>query len=92
MPEITTQIRIGVFETNSSSTHSICVCTREAYEAFKLGNLVLDGNQLVDPATLRYPGETYEDYNDNEYEHIFQSHTTPRGEELVVFGYYGYNG
>ena len=26
------QIRQGVFETNSSSTHSLCICTKKEYE------------------------------------------------------------
>lgn len=29
------QIRNGVFETNSSSTHSLCICTEEDFEKFK---------------------------------------------------------
>ena len=29
------QIRQGVFETNSSSTHSLCICTQKEYEDFK---------------------------------------------------------
>ena len=26
-------IRYGVFETNSSSTHTLCICTEKEYEA-----------------------------------------------------------
>ena len=33
------QIRQGVFETNSSSTHSLCICTKKEYEDFKDGKL-----------------------------------------------------
>ncbi len=29
------QIRQGVFETNSSSTHSMCICTEEEFANFK---------------------------------------------------------
>lgn len=36
------QIRRGVFETNSSSTHSITVCTKKEFEAFEDGELMLD--------------------------------------------------
>lgn len=40
------QIRRGVFETNSSSTHSITMCTNDTYERWKNGELffaVYDG-------------------------------------------------
>ena len=34
------QIRHGVFETNSSSTHSITMCSKETFEAWKNGELL----------------------------------------------------
>jgi hypothetical protein len=34
------QIRNGVFETNSSSTHSLVICTKAQYEKWKNGELV----------------------------------------------------
>ncbi len=36
------QIRNNVFETNSSSTHSFCICTEEQFEDWKRGNCVYD--------------------------------------------------
>ena len=36
------QVRRGVFETNSSSTHSITICTEDEYEKFKRGELMYD--------------------------------------------------
>lgn len=33
------QVRLGVFETNSSSTHSLVVCTKEEYDKWKSGEL-----------------------------------------------------
>ena len=36
------QIRRGVFETNSSSTHSITICTRDEYDKWKKGEFILD--------------------------------------------------
>ena len=33
------QIRQGVFETNSSSTHSITMCSGKVYDAWKAGEL-----------------------------------------------------
>lgn len=34
------QIREGVFETNSSSTHSICMCMKSEFEAWKNGESI----------------------------------------------------
>lgn len=36
------QVRRGVFETNSSSTHSITVCSKEDFERFQNGELMYD--------------------------------------------------
>ena len=36
------QIRRGVFETNSSSTHSITMCSQEEYDKFKNGELYIN--------------------------------------------------
>lgn len=35
------QIRVGVFETNSSSTHSLTVFTKEEYDLFQKGKLLI---------------------------------------------------
>ena len=34
------QIRCGVFETNSSSTHSLTMCSEEEFEAWKRGEVL----------------------------------------------------
>ena len=36
------QIRSQVFETNSSSTHSFCICTQKDYNAWMRGECVFD--------------------------------------------------
>lgn len=36
------QIRNGVFETNSSSTHSLTVCTQEEFDKWVNGELIFD--------------------------------------------------
>ena len=44
------QIRQGVFETNSSSTHSISICSKAEWEAFNRGELMInihDGLKLL---------------------------------------------
>lgn len=35
-------VRKGVLETNSSSTHSLTICTKEEYEQWEHGDVVLD--------------------------------------------------
>lgn len=40
-------IRFGLFETNSSSTHSIYMCSMEDYNKFTMGALVLDDGELI---------------------------------------------
>ena len=36
------QIRRGVYETNSSSTHSLTMCSKEEFEQWKNGELLFD--------------------------------------------------
>lgn len=38
------QIRFGVFETNSSSTHSLTMCSIEDFKAWENGDLLLNDN------------------------------------------------
>jgi len=38
------QIRNGVFETNSSSTHSLCICTEDEFADFKCNKAVWNTN------------------------------------------------
>lgn len=53
------QIRQGVFETNSSSTHAISVCTKAQWEEYKSGKVWLNNNLDFLPA------EEAEKYNDD---------------------------
>lgn len=46
------QIRMGVFETNSSSTHSLVVCTREEFNKWKSGELLYDGDFVTPEQVL----------------------------------------
>ena len=36
------QVRRGLFETNSSSTHSLTVCSKDEYQRWKDGKLLFD--------------------------------------------------
>lgn len=48
------QIRRGVFETNSSSTHSLAMCTEEEFNKWKNGELLFDkwNEELVKKVNL----------------------------------------
>lgn len=99
------QIRRNVFETNSSSTHSLTMCMKSDYDKWVAGDLALDkwGDKLV-PITpevksdmdSKYPRYlTYDMFNDweyMEYETFERTYKTPNGDEIVSFGYYGYDG
>ncbi len=48
------QVRKGVFETNSSSTHCITICSEELYNKWRDGKAFLDryGDRIVDASEL----------------------------------------
>lgn len=53
------QIRQGVFETNSSSTHAVSVCTKQQWDDYKTGKLWMNMNlQLL-------PVEDAQEYNND---------------------------
>lgn len=97
------QIRKGVFETNSSSTHSITICTDEDYQEFIKGNLMYDkfdevlvpfSKEDLDSKQYRYSdfkhlGNVIDDIRLETYKHEF---VTPSGDKMVAFGTYGYDG
>lgn len=120
------QVRREVFETNSSSTHSLTMCSGEDYDKWEKGELLFWEDQdkfgtresIIEEmktmkwydGSLRYPDvnwenedevydifcdngvKTFEKYFEEEwYETYSESYTTPNGEEVVAFGYYGYS-
>lgn len=92
------QIRSSVFETNSSSVHNLVLCTKEQFDRWINGEVVLDYNSFVDvndEEIKKYPEEfmTYESWTEmDEYKTFKSSIKTPSGEEIVAFGHYGYSG
>ena len=96
-----TQVRRGIFETNSSSVHSLTMCTADDYDKWKRGELLYDryNEELVsaegvsDNSRHLNMEEFYAYYDDDEccYETFTQGFVTPTGEEVVAFGYYGEN-
>ena len=125
------QMRIGVFETNSSSTHSVTMCMKSDYDKWVNGELYWDrwgdkfvtkefvekeieewrekfrecepeyvqGDEEWDEAFDEYINDdkqyySYEEFNDYDYldyEKFASTFKTPSGEEVVTFGYYGYD-
>ena len=66
------QIRRGVYETNSSSTHSLTMCSDEEFEQWKNGELLFDewgsesfvkANSLSDD-DKKYAAQDYEIHKD----------------------------
>lgn len=99
------KIRRGVFETNSSSTHSLTMCSRKDYDAWKRGDMVYDDyeEELVSIDSLTeeelelvdedryYTHEGYYDHCACDYDSFDQTFVSEKGEEIVAFGYYGYS-
>ena len=96
------QIRRGVFETNSSSVHSLTMCMKSDFDKWVAGELVWNRwDDRLEPITdkIRESIEadereylTYEQFCDWEYidyETFEDTFKTPNGEEVVSFGYYG---
>ncbi len=132
------QIRYGMFESNSSTTHVLYMVSRDTYEKFEQGGYLYDGsdfgwkNKEIAPQKgeiysreeviemIKNNYEYYKPFNEDEmdedeiidewddiiwetefvseksienqsYESFYDSYRTPSGEEVVAFGYYGYN-
>lgn len=91
-------IRKNVFETNSSSTHSLCICTENEYDKFKNGDMMYDDYneelQFVSDKELEEDKYRYKSYeNMGKWLEFYEKHfTTPSGDKMVAFGEYGYDG
>ena len=124
------QVRNGVFETNSSSTHSMVICPNSEFDKWKSGGLWLDtgwyesnvdsqfltkeqairlaeNSDFPPEVNLRevsnddldwhlaydygvYSYEKYFDVNDS-LECYEEPYTTQHGDDIMVFGFYGYD-
>ena len=99
------QIRQGVFETNSSSTHALAICTQEEWDKLQSGEYLVNEysiNEIInkdDPNAINDDPEnwnewyiTYDElYNQSSFEFFNNHFTTPSGDEMVAWGYYGYD-
>lgn len=113
------KIRNNIFETNSSSTHSITMCMSDDFEKWVKGefayvrweqrfcpieeavNEIIDkldeakADEEIKSHLCLYSDRKFWSYDDwledkwyEKYEEIF---TTPSGENVVAFGYYGHS-
>ena len=87
------QIRKGVFETNSSSSHSITICTQREFDEFKLGLRVLNWSDTLIPVSQKDDDcITYEEWCEENLEKYVEKYQSPHGDKIVAFGTYGFNG
>ena len=90
------QVRCGVFETNSSNIHALVICTKAEYEAFQDGRMLFDrwkyefvSLKEKNDDTCDYDG--FQEYGNECGETYCKQFTTPSGDEMVAFGYYGHD-
>lgn len=81
-------IRKGVFETNSSSTHSITICTSEEYKKFLNGELYVDYNGHL--YTLEQIEAKYEKDNREWKEKYGQNYANNIEHYMELAGFYDY--
>jgi hypothetical protein len=99
-------IRRGIFETNSSSVHSITMCSDDEYSKWKNGEVYysrwehkfISKSEEIEREREETGTDTdyltYEEFNDweyLEYEIFDNEYTTESGETVHAFGYYGYD-
>lgn len=95
------QIRKSVFETNSSSVHTMTICSENKFNDWVEGKLLYSyfDDSFIEPGEMRE--ETAKDYGYQTYEEFLsvedldtfvQHYVTESGDKIVAFGVYGYNG
>lgn len=98
-------IRRGVFETNSSSVHSLTICTQAEFEAWSNDELVFDnwseefipkselpeGRKIDNRFDYFDSPDAYFNAKNEDYETFKRSYVTPNGEKICAFGYYGHD-
>lgn len=98
------KIRKGVFETNSSSVHSLVMCSESDYDAWVNGDKIFDRwkGKLIDSDAIEkdedgefdyryYTHEDFTDWEKLEYETFYEKFRTEKGDAVVAFGYYGHD-
>ena len=114
------QVRRNVFETNSSSTHSLTICSKNEYQdwidgkyywskydeklvpkeevekdfqKFLAQNPTSDSGGILTEWLYEEGLYSFADFRDmGDYDKYRESYTSKSGDEIVAFGYYGYDG
>lgn len=94
-------IRRGVFETNSSSVHSLTMCSDEEWKAWERGEITYDwlnDKFIINSEDIAVDDDLYisfeyftHNYYHAGYELYKQEYTTNSGEIIHAFGYYGHD-
>lgn len=93
------QVRRGVFETNSSSVHTLCICSADDYDKWKNGKLfydlyndtlVVDSDKIQENDYMTYD-EFFDYLSDLGYEEYKENYKSKSGDDIVAFGYYGFD-
>lgn len=94
------QIRLGVWETNSSSVNTLMIMTGDEYKDFmdkwddddwvwdNYGNIWVHVNDKKDSDKYRYSQNPCE----NCFDKVIATYTTEHGDEIVAVSIYGYDG
>jgi hypothetical protein len=108
------QVRLGVFETNSSMTHALTMCSDSEYSKWQNGEVYWqrwsDDFITIEEAKKKFELDsyytdfdeyrqdegmmTYDEFNDYDYmpfETFEETYTTPNGDIVHAFGYYGHD-
>ena len=95
------QIRNNIFETNSSSVHTLVICTEDEFNKFYCDKLwyytwtdelvTKEQKEKIEKNNESY-GEflSFDDFFENTNLETFEEHKTIDGAKVVVFGRYGY--
>lgn len=91
------KVRRAIFETNSSTVHSLCIVTEDDFNKFKDGELVYDrwNGELVDASKVNLDEDeddqywTEDEYGGKYFSVDYHAFTTPSGDNMVAMCYYG---
>lgn len=86
------QVRRCVFETNSSSTHSITFCSEQEFEDFKNEKLFVNrySGKLVPADQRNNMCISYRQWCNDDLDCYEERYTSPSGDKIVIFGQYGF--
>ena len=90
------QKRLGVFETNSSSSHSVCIYEKSEWDKFVAGELIYD-DYNGDFIPLELMDKDADEYRYIDYDRFFDDkeietaeYTTKHGDEIIAVSEYSY--